>query len=390
MAGPFCALRAQDRRAAAHSGGPRPSLPASASARPRSGRGPSGGPHGPGLGQPSPHAARAAWCCWRQGRGWGLPSAPSGRVPPAPSACGPHPCPPWAAWAPPAPPACGGRGIVAAGRRLRRLRSAPLRGLPAASRCSGAPPRAARPGPLRGRAPRGLAPLLPLAGRGVGAPGRPAPTRGGFWGGAALRPGRAWLRPAAPRWPACGSARAGAALPPLGPPGVAAPPRCGVPPPSRGAASAPSGRVPCAAAILTPRVRALPALRVAALVRASRGWGAGLRRLRAGLPRRKPSGKAETSRLRRALPDDLRRGAVQPRAMHRPETSLRPRQKAPLSLIQRGSLLARVNLADSKSYAAKTAVSTVRRRGDKGACRGRVARPRRQTSRAGRHRQERT
>lgn len=122
MAGPFCALWAQDRRAAAHSGGPRPSRPASASVRPRSGRGPAGGPHGPGLGQPSPHAARAAWCCWRQGRGWGLPSAPSGRVPPAPSACGPHPCPPWAAWAPPAPPACGGRGIVAAGRRLRRLR----------------------------------------------------------------------------------------------------------------------------------------------------------------------------------------------------------------------------------------------------------------------------
>ena len=44
MAGPFCALWAQGRRAAAHSGGPRPSRPASASLRPRSGRGPSGGP----------------------------------------------------------------------------------------------------------------------------------------------------------------------------------------------------------------------------------------------------------------------------------------------------------------------------------------------------------
>ena len=168
---------------------------------------------------------------------------------PPPAACGPLPL-----------PTLGGLG-AARPARLRRsglcggwsppsaAQVAPLRGLPAASRCSGAPPRAARPSPLRGRAPRGLAPLLPLAGRGVGAPGRPAPTRGGFWGGAALRPGRAWLRPAAPRWPACGSARAGAALPPLGPPGVAAPPRCGVPPPSRGAASAPSGRVPCAAAI---------------------------------------------------------------------------------------------------------------------------------------------
>lgn len=154
----FCALWAQSRRAAAHSGGPRPSRPASASLRPRSGRGLSGGPRGPGLGPALPtrrprglvlrtarqgDASPAGW--------WGLPSAPSGRVPPAPQRpAGRYPCPPWAAWAPPAPPACGGRGYVAAGRRLRRLRSAPLRGLPAASRCSGAPPRAARPSPLRG------------------------------------------------------------------------------------------------------------------------------------------------------------------------------------------------------------------------------------------------
>ena len=158
---------------------------------------------------------------------WARPSRP---LRPA----GRYPCPPWAAWAPPAPPACGGRGHVAAGRRLRRLRSAPLRGLPAASRCAGAPLRKARPSPCGARLRRGLALLLPRAGCGVGAPGRPAPTKWGLWGGAALRPGRAWLRPAAPRWPACGSACAGAALPALGPPGVAAPPACGVPPPSRG------------------------------------------------------------------------------------------------------------------------------------------------------------
>lgn len=250
MAGPFCAPWAQDRRAAAHSGGPRPSRPASASVRPRSGRGPSGGPRGPGLGQPSPHAASRLGAADGKAGGEGAPvralwARPSRPLRPA----GRHPCPPWAAWAPPAPPACGGRGYVAAGRRLRRLRSRPCGACQPPAVARGHLPAPQGQAPLRGRAPRGLAPLLPLAGRGVGAPGRPAPTRGGFWGGAALRPGRARLRPAAPRWPACGSACAGAALPPLGPPGVAAPPRCGVPPPSRGAASAPSGRGPCAAAI---------------------------------------------------------------------------------------------------------------------------------------------
>lgn len=107
--------------------------------------------------QPSPHAARAAGYCWRQGRGGqpcGLVGAPVRALWARPSRpqrpAGRYPCPPWAAWAPPAPPACGGRGYVAAGRRLRRLRSAPLRGLPAASRCAGAPLRKARPSPLRG------------------------------------------------------------------------------------------------------------------------------------------------------------------------------------------------------------------------------------------------
>lgn len=162
---------------------------------------------------------------------WARPSRPQ-------RPAGRYPCPPWAAWAPPAPPACGGRGVVAAGRRLRRLRSAPLRGLPAASRCAGPPSRAARPSPLRGPlrgpcpppAPRRLRRRCsgPPRPHEVGAVGRCGPSA------------RACLAPAS---------RLAAALPTLGPPGVAAPPRCGVPPPSRGAASAPSGRVPCAAAI---------------------------------------------------------------------------------------------------------------------------------------------
>lgn len=242
----FCALWAQSRRAAAHSGGPRPSRPASASLRPRSGRGPSGGPRGPGLGPalPTRRPRGLVLLAARQGDAspagwWGLPSAPSGRVPPAPS--GPRaatPCPPWAAWAPPAPPACGGRGVVAAGRRLRRLRSAPLRGLPAASRCAGPPSRAARPSPLRGPLRGPCPPPAPrrLRRRCSG------PPRPHSWGllGRCGPPARACLAPAS---------RLAAALPTLGPPGVAAPPRCGVPPPSRGAASAPSGRVPCAAAI---------------------------------------------------------------------------------------------------------------------------------------------
>ena len=218
------ALRAGRKRP-----GPRPSPPHTSPARLGAADGKARGCQPCGLvGAP----VRALWA--RPSR----PQRPAGR----------YPCPPWAAWAPPAPPACGGRGYVAAGRRLRRLRSRPC------GACQ--PPAVARGHPVgpQGQAPcggrfAGLAPRQPRAGCGVGAPGRPAPTRGGFWGGAALRPGRARLRPAAPRWPACGSACAGAALPPLGPPGVAAPPRCGVPPPSRGAASAPSGRGPCAAAI---------------------------------------------------------------------------------------------------------------------------------------------
>lgn len=312
----FCALWAQGRRAAAHSGGPRPSRPASASLRPRSGRGPAGGPRGPGLGPALPTrrprglvplTARRGMPALRAGGG--SRPRPLGASLPPPAACGPLPLPTLGGLGAARPARLRRSGICGGWSPPSAAQVAPLRGLPAASRCSGAPPRAARPSPLRGRAPRGLAPLLPLAGRGVGAPGRPAPTRGGFLGGAALRPGRARLRPAAPRWPACGSACAGAALPPLGPPGVAAPPR------SRRPAAKPRGGVRALWA-RPVRGRNFYAARKGLarfagrgpVPRFARGWGAGVRRLRAGRPHRSTSGKAKTSRLRRALPDDLRRG----------------------------------------------------------------------------------
>lgn len=137
---------------------------------------------------------------------WARPSRPQ-------RPAGRYPCPPWAAWAPPAPPACGGRGYVAAGRRLRRLRSAPLRGLPAASRCAGVPLRKARPSPFRG-APAArpcFAPPPRRSRRRCSGPPRPH-----SWGllGRCGPPARACLAPASrpalarlrlcPRW--CGSA----------------------------------------------------------------------------------------------------------------------------------------------------------------------------------------
>lgn len=217
----FCALWAQSRRAAAHSGGPRPSRPASASLRPRSGRGPSGGPCGPGLGPalPTRRPRGLVLLTARQGDAspagwWGLPSAPSGRVPPAPSglraATPAHPG--RLGRRPPRPPAavgvmwrlvaaCGGSGLRPSG-------------LPAASRCSGAPPRAARPSPLRGPL-RGPCPAPPPRRSRRRCSGPPRPHSWGLLGrcGPPAREGQATAsRPALARlrlclrW--CGSASA--------------------------------------------------------------------------------------------------------------------------------------------------------------------------------------
>ena len=247
--------------------------------------------NGPGLGPalPTRRPRGLVLLTTRQGDAspagwWGLPSAPSGRVPPAPSglraATPAHPG--RLGRRPPRPPA-------AVGDMWRLVAACGGSGLRPCGACQ--PPAVARgyPSAKQGQAPAGRAcgaALLCSSPAPVAASvlrRGPAPTLWGLWGRPRLRPVRAWLRPAAPRWPACGSARAGAALPALGPPGVAAPPRSRRPAAEpRGGVRAPAGRGPCAAAIFTPRARALPALRVAALFRAARGCGAGLRRLRAG------------------------------------------------------------------------------------------------------------
>lgn len=145
----------------------------------------------------------AAW-------GKGLPSASrlrAGHVPPAPPACGPTPCPPCAAAVPPPAPSSPLRGLAGEMWRPRpRLRRVLVK--LAASRCAGAPLRNARPSPYgAGRWP-GLALLLPRAGRGAGAPGRPGPHKWGLWGRPPLRPGR--RRSGQPCQPghACGAGRA--------------------------------------------------------------------------------------------------------------------------------------------------------------------------------------
>jgi hypothetical protein len=212
--------------------------------------------NGPGLGPalPTRRPRGLVLLTARQGMpalraGGGSRPRPLGASLPPPAACGPLPL-----------PTLGGLGAA----RPARLRRSGICGgwsPPAAAQVCAPAGLASRQPLLGGTPPRRKA--KPPAGAAARALPRsspspvaasvlrrgPAPTLWGLWGRPRLRPGRAWLRPAAPRWPACGSARAGAALPALGPPGVAAPPRCGVPPPSRGAASAPSGRVPCAAAI---------------------------------------------------------------------------------------------------------------------------------------------
>jgi hypothetical protein len=175
----------------------------------------------------------AAW-------GKGLPSASrlrAGHVPPAPPACGPTPCPPWAAAVPPPAPSSpcrSGRGKVAAkaapvarpgqvGRQPLRggtppqCKAKPLRGGPKARPCIAPPPRRSR------RRCSGAARPPQMGAVGPSAP----PARS------------AALRPALPARPRLRRRPCRAALPTHSPPGVAARgPSLGVPPPSRAGAPA--------------------------------------------------------------------------------------------------------------------------------------------------------
>lgn len=216
---------------------------------------------------------------------WGLPSAPSGRVPPAPSglraATPAHPG--RLGRRPPRPPAavgdmwrlvaaCGGSGLRPCGACQP---PAVARGFPSAKQ--GQAPSGAR---LR----RGLALLLPRAGRGVGAPARPGPHSVGAVGPSAP-PARACLAPASrpalarlrlcPRW--CGSA-------------CARPARRSGPAPLAASRRQAAGRRPRPCGARPVRGRNFYAARKGLarfagrgpVPRFARGWGAGLRRLRAG------------------------------------------------------------------------------------------------------------
>lgn len=220
---------------------------------------------------------------------------------------GRYPCPPWAAaWR--RPPrllsqsgTCGGQGRACGASR------------------SSWPPAVARghPSAMQGQAPAGRAvgPALhcsspaPVAAQVLRR--GPAPTKWGLWGRPRLRPGRAWLRPAAPRWPACGSACAGAALPALGPPGVAGPRPSRRPAAKPGRALRPAALPLRGPAILTPRARAAQVRPIRALRAAGARGSAACGRdghacerrsrvkctaLRAALDRRSPARQRGTRR----------------------------------------------------------------------------------------------
>lgn len=250
-------------------------------------------------------------------RGRGLPSAPPsvGRGPPAPSACGPHPCPPCAAAVPPpARPACGSPGNVAA--KAGQARPGQVGRL----RCSGAPFRAARPSTFGARSARPCpAPPPRRSRRRCSGAARP-PQCGGY--GA--------VRPSGP----VGGASASLASPAT--PTAQAGPRgsaCALAARHSGAAalaasSGQAGPRPAACGLAPAGARNLYRRahwrRKRRLPRASRAAGRGERRLRAGMPLRRYStqgqGKPPAAGLAWRSPawQEREQGCAAPVAAHRP------------------------------------------------------------------------
>lgn len=246
----------------------------------------------------------------------GLPSAPPsvGRGPPAPSACGPHPCPPCAAAVPPpARPAYGSPGNVAA-------KAAPTArpGQVGRLRCSGAPFRKARPrqaacgGPCFAPPPRRSRRRCSGAAR---------PPRCGGCG--AVRPsgpvGGASASLASPATPAAQAVPRGSAY-------ALAARRSGVA--ALAASSGQAGPRPAACGLAPAGARNLYRRahwrRKRRLPRASRAAGRGERRLRAGMPLRRYStqgqGKPPAAGLAWRSPawQGREQGCAAPVAAHRP------------------------------------------------------------------------
>lgn len=142
------------------------------------------------------------------------------------------------------------------------------------------------------RAPRGLAPLLPLAGCGVGAPGRPGPHDVGAVGPSAPPARSAALRPALPARPRLRRRPCRAALPAHSPPGVAGPRPSPLPAAKPGRALRPSA-LPLRGPAIYTAARTGGASAAFPALRARRG--AGERRLRAGMPAVSPAGKPKAS-----------------------------------------------------------------------------------------------
>ncbi len=220
----------------------------------------------------------------------GLPSAPPsvGRGPPAPSACGPHPCPPCAAAVPPpARPAYGSPGNVAA-----KAAPAARPGQVGRLRCSGAPFRAARPSTFGARSARPCPAPPPRRSR-RRCSGAARPPRCGGCG--AVRPsgpvGGASASLASPATPTAQAVPHGSAC-------ALAARRSGVA--ALAASSGQAGPRPAACGLAPAGARNLCRRahwrRKRRLPRASRAAGRRERRLQAGVTPGQPTGKASFSR----------------------------------------------------------------------------------------------